>query len=490
MNSAHQGKLRQLWGRGRFHVAAENEHVYIAAISSAARQPSRAPRRLALAALLLAAVALAWVLLRSHPHEYRVVFPSAGQLVKGDVVRIGGSPAGTVKSVGLSGDDQAQIDIAIKESYGRLHEGTTATIRAEGLTGVASRYVDVSPASPIRPVLDDHALIRGDKTTSIVEIDQLFDTLEPKTRAGLAGLIKGAADWYDGKESAANASTQQIPKALAELDQVASEITSDNKTFEQFLTATSDALGTVADHRAQLTSLVSNTRETSAALASDTASLSDALQQVPAALDSGSDAFVSLRPALGDLRKLTDSTAANTKQLEPFLKQLTPVLQTADPTFAKLRKMFAQPGQANDLLDALRELPALARASDKAFPSGEKALKQSAPIFSFARPYVPDLVGFVRGIDAASATYDANGHYVRTLPVFNAYTFTDDGQGGHLTPRPVGERGSNPALSNGNLHRCPGASTPAPLDLSAPFVDDGALAAPDCDAAERVGATG
>jgi phospholipid/cholesterol/gamma-HCH transport system substrate-binding protein len=433
---------------------------------------------------------LAWVLLRSHPHEYRLVFPSAGQLVKGDVVRIGGTPAGTVKSVGLSDDDQAQIDIAIKEHYGRLHEGTTATIRAEGLTGVASRYVDVSPASETRPVLDDGGVIQGDKTTAIVEIDQLFNALDPKTRAGLAGFIKGSADWYDGKESAANASAQQIPKALAQLSAVADEITGDSATFEQFLTETGDAMGAIADHRAQLTDLVSNTRQTAAALASNTTSLSDALHQVPTALDAGSDAFVSLRPALGDLRKLTDASGPATKNLEPFLKQLTPVLQESDPAFAKLRKMFAQPGKANDLLDALRDLPAIAKATDRTFPSGIKALKDSTPIFSFARPYTSDLVGWIRGFDAAGAAYDANGHYIRGLTIFNAYTFTDDGDGGHLTPRPAAERGTSPALTSGNLRRCPGASTPAPADRSAPYVDSGDLAAPDCDPSQSVRATG
>lgn len=464
--------------------------MYIAAISSAVRHPSRAPRRLALAALLLVAVVLAWVLLRSHPHEYRLVFPSSGQLVKGDVVRIGGTAAGTVKSVSLSDDDQAQIDIAIKEHYGRLHEGTTATIRAEGLTGVASRYVDVSPASETRPVLDDGALIQGDKTTAIVEIDQVFNALDPKTRKGLAGFIKGSADWYDGMEPEANASARQIPKALAQLSAVADEITSDSATFEQFLTETGDAMGAIADHRAQLTDLVSNTRQTAAALASNTASLSDALHEVPPALQSGSDAFVSLRPALGDLRKLTDTSGPATKNLEPFLKQLTPVLQESDPTFAKLRKMFAQPGQANDLLDALRDLPAIAKATDKTFPSGIKALKESTPIFSFARPYTSDLVAWVRGFDGATAAYDANGHYVRGLPIFNAYTFTDDANGGYLTPRPAAERGTSPALTNGNLRRCPGASTPAPADRSAPFVDSGDLAAPDCDPSQTVRATG
>ena len=464
--------------------------MYIAAISSAVRHPSRAPRRLALAALLLVAAVVAWMLLRSSPHEYRLVFPSSGQLVKGDVVRIGGTAAGTVKSVSLSDDDQAQIDIAIKEHYGRLHEGTTATIRAEGLTGVASRYVDVSPASETRPVLDDGALIQGDKTTAIVEIDQLFNALDPKTRKGLAGFIKGSADWYDGMEPAANASARQIPKALAQLSAVADEISGDSATFEQFLTETGDAMGAIADHRAQLTDLVSNTRQTAAALASNTSSLSDALHEVPPALESGSDAFVSLRPALGDLRKLTDASGPATKDLEPFLKQLTPVLQESDPAFAKLRKMFAQPGEANDLLDALRDLPAIAKATDRTFPSGIKALKDSTPIFSFARPYTSDLVAWVRGFDAAGAAYDANGHYIRGNAIFNAYTFTDDANGGYLTPRPTAQRGTNPALTNGNLRRCPGASTPAPADRSAPFVDSGDLAAADCDPSQNVRATG
>jgi phospholipid/cholesterol/gamma-HCH transport system substrate-binding protein len=249
-------------------------------------------------------------------------------------------------------------------------------------------------------------------------------------------------------------------------------------------------MGAIADNRAQFTDLVSNTRQTAAALASNTSSLSDALHEVPRALEAGSDAFVSLRPALGDLRKLTDTSGPATKDLEPFLKQLTPVLEASDPAFTKLRKMFAQPGQANDLLDALRDLPAIAKATDKTFPSGIKALKDSTPIFSFARPYTSDLVAWIRGFDAAGAAYDANGHYVRGLPIFNAFTFTDDANGGYLTPRPAAERGTSPALTNGNLRRCPGASTPAPADRSAPFVDSGDLAAPDCDPSQTVRATG
>jgi phospholipid/cholesterol/gamma-HCH transport system substrate-binding protein len=472
------------------HVATENEHVYIAAISSAVRHPSRAPRRPALAALVLVAAALAWVLLRDHAHHYRVVFQNAGQLVKGDVVRIGGTPVGTVDSVDLSPDDQAQVDITVSGDYGPLHDGTTATIRAEGLTGVASRYVDVSPASQTRPALGDGAVIRGDKTTAIVEIDQLFNTLEPTTRKGLQELIKGSADWYDGREPAANRSAQELPKTLATLSALAGEITSDSATFEQFLTETGDAMGAIADRRDDLTRLVGTTRQTTAALGGDTASLTAALDHVPGALDRGSDTFAALRPAIVDLQHLTDTTGPATKDLERFLRELTPVLQEATPTIGQLRRMFARPGAANDLLDALRELPALGTLTERAFPNAEKALEQSTPVFSFARPYVPDLVSWVKSFAGASATYDANGHYTRAVPVFNAFTYGDGPDGPRLTPRPAGERGTNPTLSTGNLRRCPGASTPAPSDGSAPFVDGGDLAQSDCDPAQSVRATG
>ncbi|WP_445150387.1 MlaD family protein [Baekduia sp. Peel2402] len=433
---------------------------------------------------------VAWLLLRSNPHEYRLIFPSAGQLVKGDVVRVGGTGVGSVTKVGLSEDDQAQIDIKIKDSYGPLHQGTSATIRAEGLTGVASRYVDINPAPEFKPVIDDHAIIKGDKTTSIVEIDQLFNTLDGKTRKGLADFIKGSAAWYDGHATAANVSAEEFPKTLATLNAVADELTRDSGAFEELIVKASQATSALAEHRDAVTGLVSNTRETAAALASDTASLTQALDDLPGALDKGSDTFVTLRQALPDLKKLSDSTKVNAKDLAPLLHDLTPVLQETGPTFAQLRKMFSQPGAYNDLLDTLRELPETARLSDSAFPSGRKALKDSQPIFSFARPYIPDAVGWLTGYDRAAATYDANGHYIRSVPVFNAYTFNDDGSGGTLTPRPAAERGTNPALSFGNTNRCPGTSVFAPSDRSAPFVDDGPLANPDCDTTQTVRASG
>ena len=73
------------------------------------------------------------------------------------------------------------------------------------------------------------------------------------------------------------------------------------------------------------------------------------------------------------------------------------------------------------------------------------------------------------------------------MAVFDAYNFLDDAEGGRLEPKAPAQRGSSPYLKTGNLRRCPGAAAPPPADGSAPFVDSGTLANPDCDPSQSVG---
>lgn len=444
--------------------------------------PSSSTRRfMAVAALALGMLALAWALRPGASHQYRVELADAGQLVKGDLVRVGGVQVGLVRGVGLGAADRAIIDIDIDSDYGPLHQGSIVTIRAPGLTSVASRYVDVSPAPGFKPTLDEGATLPIDKTTSIVEIDQLFNTLEPKTRKGLAAWIKGSADWYEGKELEANRSAPELPKALSGLRGLAAQITRDDDVFRDFLVTTSQAMGTLSDHRTELTALVGNARTSARSLSADTSSLSSALTQLPPALRQGRRTMIALRPAIDDLERLADATGPATRELTPFLAQLRPVAERAVPTFARLRAMLAQPGKSNDLLDAMRDLPPLAALVEQTFPNAKQALRDGTPIFGHIRPYTPDLVAWTGAFGGAMGAYDANGHYARTMPVFDAFSLKDDAAGGSFTPKLLSQRGAGGGLSLGNLRRCPGSAAPAPADGSAPFVDGGPLANPDCD---------
>jgi phospholipid/cholesterol/gamma-HCH transport system substrate-binding protein len=446
----------------------------------------RASRALVCAAIAAVVIALAAILLGGTTRDYHVIMQNAGQLVPGDLVRIGGVDAGSVKGLELTPNGQADVTISLRDGWGRLHAGTTVTVRASGIATVTGRYVDISPGPSFRPVLPDGGTIGIDDTQSIVDIDQLLNAFDGRTRTSLRKVIDGFSTWYAGRETQANESARYFPPALQAATNLFDELNQDSGTLEQFLTQTGTALHALSKRRSDLTALVSNSRTTARALSADNQSLSAALQNLPPALREGSNAFASVRPALTDLRALVRASDPVSRQLAPFLRDLRPVVSRAVPAFSDFRQTFDRPGNANDLLDALRTLPALGRLTDKTFPQAEKTLGDSTPVLSFIRPYAPDLVGFARSFGSAAATYDANGHYARTVPVFDAFNFTDDPAGGTLTAKDRSDKGKSPYFSSGNVRRCPGASLPPLSDGSAPFVDNGPLANPDCDPSETI----
>jgi phospholipid/cholesterol/gamma-HCH transport system substrate-binding protein len=175
-------------------------------------------------------------------------------------------------------------------------------------------------------------------------------------------------------------------------------------------------------------------------------------------------------------------------KLAPFFRRLRPFTERSVPTFRQLKVMFRTPGAGNDIYDAMRELPTIARLTQRGVPRSRRALRVSTPMFGFSRPYVPDLTAWLRSFGGAMAPYDANGHYARTMAVFDAFHFVDDDEGGHLEPKAPAARGESPYLKVGSLRRCPGSGAPNPADGSAPFVDTGELANPDCDPSQAVGA--
>ncbi|HVI35340.1 MAG TPA: hypothetical protein VM684_03840, partial [Gaiellales bacterium] len=121
--------------------------------------------------------------------------------------------------------------------------------------------------------------------------------------------------------------------------------------------------------------------------------------------------------------------------------------------------------------------PTLERLAGPTFAHSITAIRKTTPVVSFIRPYTPDFVGWLRDFGQGAANYDANGHYARIQPIFNAYSFTSNPAGGTLRAIPGSQRFEG--LQSGNLERCPGAASQVPADGSAPFRDsDGSL---DCD---------
>src|SRR5947207_651380 len=114
--------------------------------ASGAVEAGTVARVAAVAALALAIVVVAVLVLRGNGGKtYYIDFQNAGQLVKGDDVQVGGRAIGSVKDIALTQNNLARIKVAINDTYAPLHRGTTAIVRATSLSGVANRYVALTP---------------------------------------------------------------------------------------------------------------------------------------------------------------------------------------------------------------------------------------------------------------------------------------------------------------------------------------------------------
>ena len=161
-------------------------------------------RAAAAGALALAVVLAIWLLLFKGDGgtEYTLLFKSAGQLVKDDDVQVGGRRIGSVRDIELTSDNQAAIKVTVQEPYAPLREGTQAVIRLTSLSGVANRYIALTPGPGDAKELPDGATLRTDSTTDVVDLDQIFNTLDEKTSGDLSEVIKGFATQYGGKGDA------------------------------------------------------------------------------------------------------------------------------------------------------------------------------------------------------------------------------------------------------------------------------------------------
>ena len=100
--------------------------------------------------------------------------------MKGDNVQVGGRRGRLGPSIELTDDNQAAIEITVEEPYAPLREGTTAVIRLTSLSGIANRYVALSPAPTRAKELAEGATLDTASTTTAVDLDQLFNTLDPR----------------------------------------------------------------------------------------------------------------------------------------------------------------------------------------------------------------------------------------------------------------------------------------------------------------------
>jgi phospholipid/cholesterol/gamma-HCH transport system substrate-binding protein len=421
-----------------------------------------------IAVLAIAVIALGYVIFNGgSEHKYNLLFQNASQLVPDNQVLIGGQPVGSVESIELTDDNLAKVVVSVEQE---LHEGTTATIRATSLSGVANHYVSISPGPNSNPALKNDATLGLASTTTPIDIDQLFNTFPAPVRRGLAQFIQGNAEVYAGAGKPANKTFKYIGVGFNRAGAFAHEINADEKLFARFLVSSSRLGTTVSERGTELSSAISNANAALGAISKQNAALGTSLQLLPPTFRQANTTFVNLRAALDDVEPLINTSKTATKNLAPFLGELRPVLSKAVPVFKNLRLTVRRNGFANDSAELLGFLPAVQQRASRAFPHSEGAITAFQPNLNFIRAYTPDLFnGFAR-LGQVSAPYDGNGHYIRSsLSNLNLFNYNSGNR--ELKPISPSEQYDVFGPSAGVKKRCPGGASQPAADGSSPFVE-------------------
>lgn len=385
------------------------------------------PKKRALAAVLvlLAVVAVAVLLFRGDG-GYRVTaeFVNAGQLVKGNEVKAGGVTVGSVKNIDVTPDGRAKVTFSITDSdYEPLRSGTRVLIKQGSLSGIANRYVDLQLGPANGDEIADGGVIGTDQTATAVELDQIFDLFDKRTRTGLQDFFKGSETMLHAHGKELRGAVHYLNPALSTGSRLFQELTRDDALLERFLVDSGTLVNALADRRQDLTGVVGNLNATFGALGRQQDALAESVQRFPPFMRRANTTFVNLRSALDDVDPFVDASKPAVKRLGPFLQQARLFVRDGEPTIRDLSRTISQRGSNNDLIELIKSFPPLAQVAmdtqhvngaDRrgAFPETTDALEAAAPTIAFGRPYTPDFVGWMDDFSTTGG-YDANGGFSR-----------------------------------------------------------------------------
>ena len=370
--------------------------------------PDLKKRALAAGLVLLAVVAVAILLFRGDG-GYRVTaeFVNAGQLVKGNEVKAGGVAVGSVKDITVSQSGTAEVTLAITDDdYEPLRRGTRVMIKQGSLSGIANRYVDLQLGPANGDEIDDGGVIGSDQTATAVELDQIFDLFDERTRTGLQDFFKGSAAMLHGRGRELRRGVHYLNPALSTGSRLFQELTRDDALLERFLVDSGSLVNTLADRRQDLTGVVGNLNATFGALGRQQDALAESVERLPPFMRRANTTFVNLRSALDDVDPFVDASKPAVKLLGPFLDQARLFVRDGEPTIRDLARTISQKGETNDLIELIESFPPLAQVAMDvqrvnganrrgAFPETTDALNAAAPTIAFGRPDTPEFVGWM-----------------------------------------------------------------------------------------------
>ena len=256
-----------------------------------------------------------------NPQGYRfeVAFPDASQLADEADVRIAGVSVGKViaKSLDPRGN-RTLATIQMNNSFAPIHSDTVAILRQKTILG--ETYVQFSPGTPGSPMLRDGAVLARSQVKPAVQLDQIFNSLDPRTRAAFR-------QWQQHLAVAVAGNDQNLSNVLGNLPAFAADATNLLQVLDVQHTAVVNLVrngGTVfaaLNHsQSALRGLITTGEQTFATTAANNNAIANTFHVFPTFL-------TETKLTMARLQTFSTNT-------DPLVKELVPVAQQLKPTLS------------------------------------------------------------------------------------------------------------------------------------------------------------
>jgi phospholipid/cholesterol/gamma-HCH transport system substrate-binding protein len=407
-------------------------------------------------------------------------FADAGQLVTGDLVTVAGHSVGSVGAITLTNNGLADVQLNITDlSITPLSPNTTVTIGELSLTGSANRFVSLAPGVGGQPIANGGTL-PPTRTSGIVDLDAVLDTLNPHVLHSLTTILKtGAYFVHSPTGPDLNQFALYLNPALSQLNNLGAEIVSDKYALGRLVASASNLAGALAHNSNELAGSVSSTDAVLDQVSQERAALQSSLAKTPGVLDQGDAVLAHLDRTLKSVDPAAIALAPVAPKLAALLRLAVPFTAALVPTVAGLNSILPA------AKTALASFDPIGRLADPALLDTARAIAGLTPVAAGSRPYIADLIaGFFAGVGGSTGDmYDANGHFEYSRVVGSSGDGFFDGLLGKLGIA-IGQY-SSPAGKFGTNAPCPGGAIVS-TDGSAPWINPVKVAGAGtlCDPAE------
>ena len=259
----------------------------------------------------------------------KVRFANGQNLVKGNEIRSGGFRVGVVedmKPVQLSaGRVGAELKLKLDKSIGTIPEDSRWRIRPRSALGL--KYLELTEGSS-KKAFRDGDTVGLDQTEVNVDIDQVFNMFDAKTRSASRENLRGFGDSFAGRGAAVGRTVEEAPRLFGHLEPVARNLADPNTQLPTFFKELGDAARIVAPISKTNARLFTTMADTWEAVARDEGALRQFISKQPPTMDAGISSFRVQRPFLAHLTAFSEDFSGATHELRGALPEVNPALET------------------------------------------------------------------------------------------------------------------------------------------------------------------